>query len=367
MTKEDQIKINSLKIEDDTPYVPRKESHGKLTHLSITDLKKKKPEVIVKKPKTKTVSDVLYIVLRFLNSIPKFFASFLNAGGKSIYYAIIGTMISFIFALLLFPENPGIFAVFFATLFIAPFVINETNLNALLVGRTRRVEKNGVTLVNFRVKDNDNFSLEDFYEENKRLLSIYFFFFIGIMLVVTSLIAFIPVDYSAKLFNNQGWTESLLPSREIGFEGVNKWPIFKDILINNLSVIIVCFLVSLVFPLGAALLIVWNAMYWAVSFTQYSLFYSSVYGTGLIYILLPLFLSVGLHTLIEAIAYFFATMSGNLLATGIKKEPINGDRFFYIFKYCVTLLIFALIFLLIGTIAEVFVFDFLKNIFFGLF
>lgn len=364
---DDQIKIHTLETSSDEPYVPRENKHGKITHISVIEEKHKKIKKVIKKPKTKTISDILFIVLKFLHNIPKFFASFLNAGGKSIYYGIIGTMVSFIFALLLFPENPGIFAVFFATLFIAPFIINETNLNSLLVGRTRRVEKNGVTLVNFRIKDNEKFSLEDFYEENKKLLSIHFFFFIGVMLVVTSLIAFIPAEYSASLFNNQGWSETLLPSREIGFEGVNKWPVFKDILINNASVTIVCFIVSLVFPLGAALLIVWNAMYWAVSFSQYSLFYSAAYGTGLVYILLPLFLSVGLHTLIEAIAYFFSTMSGSLLATGLRKEKIDSDRFFYIFKYCITLFIFAVIFLIIGSIAEVFLFDFLKNIFFSLF
>jgi len=187
------------------------------------------------------------------------------------------------------------------------------------------------------------------------------------MLVVTTLMIFIPLEYSANLFSNQGWVESFIPTREIGFEGMSKLPIFLDILKNNFSVIIVCFIIALFFPIGAALLIVWNAMYWAVSFTQYSLFYSNLYGVGLAYILLPLFLSIGLHTLLEAIAYFFGTMSGNLLSIGVKKDPISSDRFFYIFKYCINLLIFAIVFLIVGSFVEVFIFDFLKNIFFGLF
>lgn len=136
---DDQIKIHSLETTDDEPYVPKKNKYGKITHLSVIEQKHKRIKRVQKKPKTKTVSDIFFIVLKFLQSIPKFFASFLNSGGKSIYYGIIGTMVSFIFALLLFPENPGIFAVFFATLFIAPFIINETNLNSLLVGRTRKV------------------------------------------------------------------------------------------------------------------------------------------------------------------------------------------------------------------------------------
>lgn len=367
MNDSDQIKINTIKTEEnkETQSIPRTKPRG--SYISISKNQTKKMVVKRKKPNKKTFSDYIYFFLRFINNIPKFFADFLSTGGKSIYYAIIGTMISFIFAILLFPEQPGIFAVFFTTLFIAPFILNEMKLNALLIGRIKKVEKNGISLFNIKVKEEDKFNISDFFEENKKLLSVYFFFFIGVMLVVTTLMVFLPIEYSANLFTNQGWVESFIPSREIGFEGMNKLSVFKDVLINNFSVIIVCFLVALVFPVGAALLIVWNAIYWAVSFTQYSLFYSNIYGVGLAYILLPLFLSVGLHTLLEAIAYFFGTMSGNLLSLGIKKDPVSSDRFYYIFKYCINLLIFALIFLIIGSIVEVFVFDFLKNIFFGLF
>ncbi len=343
-----------------------KNNKSKLKQISISDNRHKEFNT-QKKIKTKKISDFAFYFLRFLRNVPLYFASFLNVGAKSIYFAILGSMISFVFAILLFPEQPGVFAVFFITLFLAPFVISENNINTLLIGRTRKIRNKGVTLINLKVKGNSNFSIIDFYEENQKLLTIYFFFFIGIMLVVTTLITIMPIEYSSHLFGQQGWLDSLIPARELGFEGVSKLPVFRDIFINNLSVIIVCFLISLVFPLGSMLLIVWNAIYWAVSFTQYAVFYSGFYGGGLAYVLLPLFLSIALHTILEAISYFFAIMSGSLVSTGLKQSRIDSDRFYYVFKYSISLLIFALIFLVLGVFAEVFIFDFLKNIFFSFF
>jgi len=130
---------------------------------------------------------------------------------------------------------------------------------------------------------------------------------------------------------------------------------------------LICFIVALIFPLGALLMIVWNAMYWAVSFTQYALFYSSAYDVKLLFILLPLLLSISLHTITEAVCYFFAAMAGTILATGIKTEKIDSDRFFYIFKYCLILLAFAIFFLLLGSFIESYLFDTIKNFFFWIF
>jgi hypothetical protein len=40
----------------------------------------------------------------------------------------------------------------------------------------------------------------------------------------------LPIEYSEQLFSQQGWSSTLMPTKEIGFEGLNKWSVFGDIL-----------------------------------------------------------------------------------------------------------------------------------------
>lgn len=375
MDEKDQINILNRKAlnvkEEDIKEkeISKKPVKTRVDQISISNpkIKKEITQQVVKEKKPLTIKEIIFRITNFFVSIPTFVTKFLSTSGKYIYYAILGTMISFCFAILLFPDNPGLFSVFFLTIFLAPFVIKEINLNILLMGRTKQVEHKGVTITSFKIKDNEQFSLEEFYEENRKMLSAYFFFFLGIMLVVIALIVFMPISHSSMLFSQQGWSNALMPTKDIGFDGMNKWSVFGQIFKNNFSVMIVSFIVALIFPLGALLMIVWNAMYWAVAFTQFAVFYSQAYNVNLLFILLPLLLSVALHTLIEAICYFFAAMSGSTLSIGFQKEKLDSDRFFYIFRYCLILMAFAVFFLILGSVVEVFVFDFLKNFFFSFF
>lgn len=362
-------KALNLKEDIEEPTKQNKQVRTRVDQISISNPKQKTAvdKVIVKEKKVISFKELIYRITTFFVRLPTFVTKFLSTSGKYIYYAILGTMISFCFAILLFPDNPGLFSVFFLTIFLAPFVIKEINLNILLMGRTKQVEHKGVTITSFKIKDNEQFSIEEFYEENRKMLSAYFFFFVGIMLVVIALIVFMPIEYSEQLFSQQGWSSTLMPTKEIGFEGLNKWSVFGPIFKNNFSVMIVSFIVALIFPLGTLLMIVWNAMYWGVAFTQFAVFYSQAYSVNLLFILLPLLLSVAMHTLIEAICYFFAAMSGSTLSIGFQREKLESDRFFYIFKYCLILMAFAVFFLILGSIVEVFVFDFLKNFFFSFF
>ena len=368
MPDKDQIKIHSIKVDvSDDKEIKETSKKTKLIQLSVSDKNKKEVKPLKKEKREFTIKEFIFKLTKFISGIPEFFTNFLDSSFKRIYYAIIGTMLSFGVALVLFPENAGLFSVFFITIFLAPIALTETNLNLLFVGRTQKVEDKGVSLTKFNVKESTKFSFISFFEENKKLLSIYFFFFIGIMLVVICLISFMPSQFSAELFSQQGWNNVLMPSRSIGFAGLDKGAIFLDILKNNFSVMLICFIIALIFPLGALLMIVWNAMYWAVSFSQYALFYSKVYHVTLLSILIPLILSVSLHTIVEATCYFFAAMAGAFMAMGIKKEKLDSDRFFYLFKYCIILLTFSLVFLILGSFFEVFAFDAIKNFFFGLF
>jgi len=321
------------------------------------------------RPEEKTKYSIIQapiVIYNYFIGLPSKFKNGFPPNLQSLFYSILGTMIGFGFAVLLFPDNPGLFAIFLTTLFLAPFIQKQIKLNELLIGRTEQIKQKGVSIFKFNLKSN-KFSFASFYNDHKAIFSTYFYFFLGIILVIVFLIAVIPRDTSSQLFGKQGWDDKLLPSKNIGFEGQDKNSVFWNIFTNNLSVLIVCFIIALVFPLGAILLIVWNAIYWGVVFTQYALFYSSYYNVAFVLVLLPLLLSVALHVILEAAAYFFASISGNLLAVGIKEEKKDFDRLFTIIRYCLLLMLCGFLFFLAGALSEVYVFDILKNIFFGIF
>jgi uncharacterized membrane protein SpoIIM required for sporulation len=359
-----------LKYKDNTISTKDKKTFGYVKPMSISNQAKKlgKPlNTLPKKPRTKiTFKQILYLIITYFKELPTKFANDLPYGLKSLYYGILGCMVGFGFAILLFPENPGIFAILFITVFLTPFIQRQIKYNELMIGRTEQVRKKGVTLVKFGMKS-EKFSFKDFFMENKGILKTYFYFFIGVMLVIISLIAVVPQETSSNLFNDQGWEKNLIPSKNLGFENVDKPTLLRSIFTNNLSVLLVAFILALVFPLGAVMIIVWNAIYWGVVFTQYALIYSSMYGVGFLAILVPLLLSVSVHMILEIISYFFAAVSGNILAIGIIKEKHNPDRMMTIIRYCIILLLFALGFLFIGVFTEVYLFDVLKNIFFSIF
>ncbi|MFA6650258.1 MAG: stage II sporulation protein M [archaeon] len=318
------------------------------------------------KPK-KNLKYLFFKILNKIRDIPSKFSNDLPYNLKSLYWGILGTMVGFGFAILLFPTRPGLFAVFFTTIFLTPFIQKQIKYNEILIGRTEQIKKDGVTITKFHIKHDSKFSFKDFYLENRNILNTYLNFFLGIMLVIICLIAIIPQSTSQTLFSDQGWDNKLLPSKNIGFEGQNKNLVFAEIFTNNLSVLIVTFVIALVFPLGAAMIIVWNAIFWGVVFTQYALTYSSLYSVAFVSVLLPLLLSVATHMILEIISYFFGAMSGNLLAIGFKREKLDSERLFKVIKYCTILLLFGLGFLFLGIFTEVYLFDFLKNFFFGLF
>ncbi|MFH0906126.1 MAG: stage II sporulation protein M [archaeon] len=311
--------------------------------------------------------ELIVNLILLIKKTPTFFVEEMPLSLQSLYFGILGTMLGFSFAILLFPESPGIFAVFFTTIFLSPIVYKQMNYNALMLGKTKIYSNNHLSMTEFKVKSNFKFYLKDFYAENKSILTSYFFFFLGILLVITCLIAVIPTDCSEVLFVKQGWQAGLFPSKDIGFGSVDKLAVFGEILKNNVSVIFVCFIVALIFPAGATLMIVWNAIYWGVVFSQYALFYSQTYTVSLASILIPLLLSVLPHTLIEIVCYFIAAISGNLIALGLEKEKNDSDSLYSVLVYSLILLGLALLFVIVGAFFETFIFDYIKSFVFGIF
>ena len=61
--------------------------------------------------------------------------------------------------------------------------------------------------------------------------------------------------------------------------------------------------------------------------------------------------------IIEGIAYFLAAISGSIISKDVILEQFASDRFLEVFGFNLYLLLFALLFLLLGALVETFVLE----------
>ena len=61
------------------------------------------------------------------------------------------------------------------------------------------------------------------------------------------------------------------------------------------------------------------------------------------------------HMIIEAISHFLAAISGSVISKDVLLEQFASERFFEVFGFNLYLLLFGLLFLLLGAIVETFV------------
>ncbi len=89
-----------------------KKTFGYVKPMSISNQAKKlgKPlNTLPKKPRTKiTFKQILYLIITYFKELPTKFANDLPYGLKSLYYGILGCMVGFGFAILLFLNSCGL-------------------------------------------------------------------------------------------------------------------------------------------------------------------------------------------------------------------------------------------------------------------
>ncbi|MDD4049489.1 MAG: stage II sporulation protein M [Candidatus ainarchaeum sp.] len=283
---------------------------------------------------------------------------------KYFFLASFGVLFSLLLSVLIFPENIGLFTIILTTLFLMPQIYKQSKYSQLLFGRSKKIEHKGISMVEMSVPKKTNFlRFNQLYNENKDLVDLFLIFFLGIFLTIMLFILIAPFEVSSNAFSTIGWDNNLVPSKDIGFDNQDKLIIFKEIFVNNLSVIFVCFLFALIFPSAGILIVVWNAILWGVIFTQYMSLYSLVYNVSFSVVFLAVFWSAIPHIFLEAIGYFFSTIAGIILAISIKTDFHDTDRLFLILKYSIVLLGFAIFFALAGSFFEAYFYDIFKNLF----
>ncbi|MFT4325978.1 MAG: stage II sporulation protein M [Candidatus Woesearchaeota archaeon] len=114
---------------------------------------------------------------------------------------------------------------------------------------------------------------------------------------------------------------------------------FYTILTSNIRVLLVCFLISILFGAGGAIILAWNASVWGVAMS-FLLRTQGLFVIGII----P-------HLMLEALAYVFATIAGNLISEAYITDKRNMHK---VSKKAIQYLAIGLILLVIGSGLEVF-------------
>jgi uncharacterized membrane protein SpoIIM required for sporulation len=232
---------------------------------------------------------------------------------------IISTISIFI-SFLVFPDFVGIFTTFLITIAMMPFMVN------LITYETVTTEEE----IRKKLKAN-------FFERHKDVLLIYVAFFGGIILSQTIIYLMLPDALVQKIFSEQIERINLIRG---GFRFLGT---FEKIILNNLSVLILCYLFSFLFGAGSIFILAWNA---SILSTAIGITAKSIGGfKGLPLAVLTFFP----HGSLELIAYFIGGIAGGLVSVALTRSKtklfweIVKDSFLFLTSAIVILIVAAII------------------------
>ncbi len=296
-------------------------------------------------------------------------------------YALIGIIVSFF----LFPSYIGIVSVFFTSMALIPIISKLMEELALREGREKKIHEGGITLTELQLRSK-KFSIKSLWTDHKNLIEVYFYSFFGVFLLFSSIIFILPQengDYNGiiQIKIERNGTEQLVSDEYILSEqfqaykritgntgeaigqateqcflgSCDKWDFFLGIIKNNLWVLIVTFLVSLIYGFGAMFIITWNASVWGMVFANRSLELAPIAGKNPVVFFGLLMLTVLPHTALEALTYFTAAISGGVASQGITKEDFESERFERVLMHSMLLMGVSLILLILAAFMETYI------------
>ena len=245
-------------------------------------------------------------------------------------YSIIGILL----ASILFPGDPALAAVAFTSLLLLPELYKIFSIEERQESMEQKV------------------SLPTLWRDDIEVVRIYIFMFIGILLVYSVGTMLLPAMQTNTLFREQ-----LEIRFGQGFAGnaIIANGLFFDLLSNNFLVLIACFVIALLTGDGAIFLITWNASVWGSIFGVTAKLAASFAGKNPFFIFGTIMLVVFPHMMLEAISYFLAAIAGSVISKDVILEQFASDKFFEVFGFNLYLLLFGLIFLVLGALVETFV------------
>ncbi|MBN2367681.1 stage II sporulation protein M [Candidatus Woesearchaeota archaeon] len=258
----------------------------------------------------------------------------------SFLLGLVYSLVSIFVSSFIFKSSAGQFAVAFTALLLFPIVNRILYIEEKQASHEKKITVRTI--------------MRDHYD----VFEVYLFMFFGILAAFALVSLFLGVDYVTYVFNPQ--------LRRVGFLGqvFGDTGLFWSIYLNNLLVLMVCFLLSIFYGAGSIVFLAWNASVWGVFFG-----YSARQSFAKLNPLLG-FLSFILpyipHMITEATSYLCGAFSGGIFSKAISREFMHKDYTFHKKKYIIedekifkdSLMFLVLSFLLVTVAAflEVYVF-----------
>ncbi len=249
-----------------------------------------------------------------------------------------------------FPESASVLSIGFITIGIVPILYT-----IFILEEAEEASKGG--------------KWHSFISRHFDIVSIYSWFFIGLILSYSIWYVVLPTEVSSVVFAEQntviqgiGELRTELTGQLSGSSGVcgeNLWCWFDVILQNNLRVLFLAIILSFVYGVGAMFLIAWNASVIGAVIGKDALMllpeYASLgafapiaaYFHGLIK-------ALGLvpHGIFEVLGYFVGAIAGALISIVVTKGHYRKHEIKQLVKDSLGLILLAVIFLLIGALIE---------------
>lgn len=251
-------------------------------------------------------------------------------------YAVVGVLL----ASVLFPKDPALVGVALTSMLILPEMYKIFSFQE----RKQSLEQK-TTFLSLWKNDID-------------IVRIYTFMFLGVILVYSIGTIALPSIQTNDLFREQleiRFGEGFSGQAISG--GLFESGLFIELLSNNLLVMIACFVMALLTGDGAIFLIIWNGSVWGTIFGITAKNAASFSGANVFYMFGIVMLIVFPHMIIEGISYFLAAIAGSLISKDVLLEKFASDRFFKVFGFNLYLVVFALLFLILGAVVEAFVLE----------
>lgn len=250
----------------------------------------------------------------------------------SFFLGILYSIIGIFSAKLIFGSNPDMMSVAFVSLLLIP-----------AVNRILKVEED------IEARD-QKFSFKGLFSEHSDIFLIYIFLFFGIFFTFLFFSVFSPESTVFYLFKSQLNVAGITGQATAG--SAISPAFFSSLMANNLKVLFVCLILSLVYGAGSILFITWNASVWGVVFGYSIKMGAIVEGQNPLITFLVIMIPVLPHLFTEALSYFSAAIAGGVMSKAVVKEEWFSKRFNHVATDSLILFGLAIFFVILAALLE---------------
>jgi uncharacterized membrane protein SpoIIM required for sporulation len=201
------------------------------------------------------------------------------------------------------------------------------------------------------------------------IIQIYAWFFIGLILSYSLWFVILPTQMRTTVFSEQNEVLENISNLKENLTGNltgtpivcenNVWCWFDVILQNNLRVLFVAVILSLVYGVGAMFLIAWNASVIGALIGQNTLSFIAEYSSFGVLAYLPAYFralieALGLvpHGVFEVLGYFVGAIAGAIISIVVTKGHYRKHELSRLTKDSIGLIFLAVILIVLGALIE---------------